>query len=508
MKRTFFDKLIEPIAPNLALSRAKARYAINVIEEHGKRRFEGASRGPRMSGWKRPGTNADSAISGGIKVLRNSSRDLTRNNPWAAKALNVIANNTVGTGIKGSIVGRNKTQTAKLAQLWDIFVNTTMIDINGRMDLTGIQRLAIEGVAESGDVLVRKVPVRLTAKNKIPFKIQLLEPDFIDTSKSSVFNNGNYIHDGVEYDKYGTVVAYWLFDQHPGEARGANFNFESKRYSADEVKILFDARRPGQTRGYPWAAPVIRRLKDFDDYEDAQLVRQKIASAFAAFEYDMNGSDVGDTGLDKAGEEDTDQIEYFQPGTIQKLGPGRDVKFSDPPGVQNYDEYTRVSLRAISAGYGITYESLTNDYSKVNFSSGRMGWLEMHRNITRWQESIMRAQLLDTLADWFLESCFLLGYDIADAYIKWTFPRREMIDPTREVPAEIKKIRAGLTSLPRALAAMGLDVDEVIEEIKETNKKLDDAKITLDSDPRKLTAQGMEQQSESAKKEETPAEDD
>ena len=116
MKLSLFERAIAPFSPSFALSRVRARAALEIFTE--KRRFDGASRGPRFSGWKRPGTNADSAISSSITALRNGSRDLTRNNPWAAKALKVIANNTVGTGIKGQLVGRNKTQTKRLQSKW------------------------------------------------------------------------------------------------------------------------------------------------------------------------------------------------------------------------------------------------------------------------------------------------------------------------------------------------------------------------------------------------------
>ena len=508
MKLSFFERVLAPISPNMALSRARSRVALEVFADK-TRRFDGASKGPRFSGWKRPGTNADSALAGSISALRNGSRDLTRNNPWACKALKVIANNTVGTGIKGQIVGRNKTQSKKLQSKWEAWAGSTQIDLDKKLDLVAIENLVITTVAESGEVLIRRSAVKPTRQNPIPFKIQVLEPDFIDTYKNDTLGGGKYIQDGIEFNSRGEVLAYWLYDKHPGETRSYWFNtIESKRYSADEIIHVFDKTRPGQTRGYPWCAAAIRRLKDFDDYEDAQLVRQKLASSFVGFIHDMTAETGGETGLDKGGEKDEDQLEYFQPGMMEYLGPGKDIKFSSPPGVSNYKEYATANLLGVAAAYGITYESLTGDYSNVNFSSARMAWLEMSRNVNKWQNTIMRAQFLERIGEWFFFGLDLIGEDIEAAVIKWTFPKREMIDPTKEIPAMIKAARAGLTSIPRIHASMGENSDEILEEIAEFNEKMDKLGIISDADPRNTNIQGMQHKDGTAEPESTNEEEE
>lgn len=501
MKLNLFERALAPISPTAALSRARARAALEVFASK-TRRFDGASKSPRFSGWKRPGTNADSSLAGSLSMLRNGSRDLTRNNPWASKALKVIANNTVGTGIKGQVVGRNKTQSKKLQSKWEKWTGGTSIDLDKKLDLVAIENLIITTVAESGEALIRRATVRPTSQNPIPFKIQVLEPDFIDSYKNETLGNGVYIQDGIEFNKRGEVLAYWLYDKHPGETRTYWFNnIESQRYPADEMIHVYDKTRPGQTRGYPWCAAAIRRLKDFDDYEDAQLTRQKIAASFVGFVYDMKNEAGGETGLDKGGETDEEQLEYFQPGMFEHLGPGKDIKFSTPPGTSNYSEYGRANLMGVSAAYGITYESLTNDYSNVNFSSARMAWLEMSRNVNKWQNSIMRAQFLERIAEWFFFGLELQGEDIDGAFIKWTFPKREMIDPTKEIPAMIKAARAGITSMPRIHASMGENSDEILEEIAEFNEKLDKLGVISDADPRKTNIQGMQHKENAAEPE-------
>lgn len=507
MKYNVLEAVIRTISPRAALSRAQARLALGVIDEHEKRRFDGASKAARMSEWKRPGTSADGAILGNLALLRNGSRDLTRNNPWSEKALTVIQSNTVGTGINGQIVGRNETQRKKLQDLWRDWTESTDIDADGMLDLVGIENLIIRTIAESGEVLIRRRYRRTRDQLAIPIQLQILEPDYLDSGKDSIQDDGTEIRNGIEFDKRGRRVAYWLFDEHPGDNVGYNFAHKSIRVPAADVIHAFDPKRAGQSRGYPWAAPAIRKLKDFDDYEDAQLVRQKIAACFAGIIYDGNGAAGGSTGLSKEGGKEGG-FDYLQPGIIETLPPGKQITFPTPPTVQNYDEYMRSILRAVAAAYGITYEALTGDYSNVNFSSGRMGWLEMGRNVTRWQHTIMRIQVLETIGRWFFGGANLMGYDNVGAYFKWVMPRREMIDPTKEVPAMMKKIRGGLTSLQRTHAEQGYDSDEILAEIAADNAKLDKLGITLDTDPRKVNSAGSLNAPEGAPDGKTPNSED
>ena len=70
----------------------------------------------------------------------------------------------------------------------------------------------------------------------------------------------------------------------------------------------------------------------------------------------------------------------LEPGTMQILEPGEDVKFSQPADVgASYAEFLRMQFRAVAAAMGITYEMLTGDLTQVNYSSIRAGLLEFRR---------------------------------------------------------------------------------------------------------------------------------
>jgi len=66
-----------------------------------------------------------------------------------------------------------------------------------------------------------------------------------------------------------------------------------------------------------------------------------------------------------------------------------------------------------------------------------------------------------------------------------------MIDPTKEIPAQIKAIRAGLKSWQETARENGYDPAMLLQEIAEDNKAFDDLSLTLDSDARRATSSGQ-----------------
>jgi lambda family phage portal protein len=333
------------------------------------RHFEAATNHPRADGWSRKLSDANSAASGAtLAVLRAQARDDVRNNPWARRGLRRIKTNTVGWGIRPQANGRG---AGRVMELWKKWAETTDCDAAGRLTFYGLQGLIMRTVVESGEVLIRR-RMRLPKDGlAVPMQLQVLEPDYLDTAKDGIKGSeGGEIIQGVEFNAIGQRVAYWLFDRHPG---GRGFLVpKSKRVPADGVLHVFEQERAGQVRGPSWFASIDVRLHEFDQYEDATLMKQKIAACLAAFVTDPqgDGGPLAEGGTSATTGQPTDSIE---PGMIVNLPPGKDVKIANPPSASDHQSFSATSLRAIAAGLGTTYEDLTGDYSQVNYSSARMG---------------------------------------------------------------------------------------------------------------------------------------
>jgi lambda family phage portal protein len=456
-----------------------------------KRRYEGASKSKRLSGWKTDGSSANSETAQSLPELRNRSRDLRRNNPYAARGIQTITSNVVGTGI---VTQFREGKADILEKDWAQWAETTAIDFDGRNNIYGLQALVMDAVVESGEVLLRR---RVLAALRYPFQYQVLEPDFLDTSKNETdVDGGGFIIQGIEFTAQGKRAAYWLFESHPG-GQDAGFmrgTLKSNRVLVNELHHIFRMDRPGQARGVPWLSPIIVRLKDFDDMEDAQLMRQKIAACFTAFVRDIShefypeladaDNDAYSDDAEHAEEAAAEFADRITPAMIEFLPKGKMVEFADPPSVENYGEYSSTVLHGMAAGLGITYEAFTGDYSQVNFSSGRMGRLEMNRNVRSWQERIIFLQMLDPIVSDFKLMLDIEGKNSNGVIAVHIAPPVEMIDPTKEVPMMIEEIRAGLDTLSNKLLARGFDPAKLLAAYKKDADLLDKLGLKLTTDPR------------------------
>jgi lambda family phage portal protein len=469
------DRIIAQVAPGRALDRARARAALQAVTAH----FDAAGTGRRSKAWVADGSDADAAA-GRRDRLAFISRDMVRNTPFAARAQQVIANNVVGDGIIPKIIGPTAGIQRQALELVEAHLDTTAIDADGRANFYGLQRLVMNTVVDSGEVLIRRRRRRNTDGFALPLQIQVLEPDYLDARWDGIADSGNVVKEGIEYDFIGRRVAYYLFDEHPGSATYRTFapRSGSRRVSAEDVLHVYRQDRPGQMRGVTWFAPIALALKDLGDHQDAHLVRQKIAACFAAFRH----SPDGDPGDESGGIGTT-----LQPGAIMSLAPGEDIRFATPPGVDGFDEFTRVILRSVAAGMGITYEALVGDLSGVNFSSGRMGRMEMDRNVSSWQWLLMVPQFLQPFGEWFKDAWAARRGDerAFGAKIGWVPPHRILVDPNREITALRDKVRAGFASRQGVIRELGFDPERLMEEIKQDAEQADRAGVEFDSDARR-----------------------
>lgn len=506
------------VAPRYAVKRARARLDLLRLAQAEQRLarptarqvaqddiarardFDAAAGGRRTAGWA-AGSGSQGFGHQYLSVLRARSRDLTRNNPYAGAALGAIVYNCVGQGLRARLTGGSK----GLRAAFDAWAASTDCDATGQHDLYGMQALVLRTVAECGECLVRRILVLGAPVGTVPLQLQVLEPEYLDTTATKG-EAGNRLVSGIEYDRRGRPVAYHLYTEHPGAYVLGSLGLKSVRVPADEVDHIFRQDRPGQGRGIPWGAPVMTRLHMLDDYEDAALERARVAACFAAFVYDTNGDESTPGEKDAAAKHP--MSERVEPGIIERLPPGTDVKFGSPAPISDYPEYVAANLRAIAAGYGVPYEVLTGDLSKTSFASSRIGWLEFDRRLKSWRGDIVVRQFLGPVWRWWAQVAAISPGHITDRVtVTWTPPRREMLNPREDMSAAVMRVRNGFSSWSEVIRELGQDPEAVAEELASDAARFDDLGIVLDCDPRRTAQSGQQQTASTGDTNDEPAKD-
>lgn len=472
------DRLLAAVSPQRALARASARHKLRILDAQAQG-YEAAGKGRRNT-WSRGSDGSQNAENRhALTLLRARHRDLVRNNPYAASAVNVRVGYTVGEGIVPVAFHPTSKTKQKLAnRLMREWAKSTDCDVEGRSNLYGLQSLSFRSISESGEsLLVRQISN--VSRGKIPLKIRLLEGDYIDHTRDKINSGGIDWVQGVGIDPVTFErKQYAMLKTHPGDGGMRMAGFAA----ADAIAHGYEMLRPGQVRGIPAGVSAFTRIRGLDDFQDARIETQKIAALLGVIAYSDKGADA--------------IPEKLEPGMLAVLpGSGEDqIQTITPPTASGQHEFVVENAQLIAKAYGITYEALVGDLTGVNFTSGKMGRTDMLTNVKSWRKHILVNQQLNTVGKWFVEAAALAGYDLSGIEFLWVAPRVELVDASKEIPPIIKQIRAGLGSYSTHMRSLGFDDPEAeLILAAEDFDLFERLGLRLDSDPRHTTSSGQGQ---------------
>jgi lambda family phage portal protein len=441
---------------------------------------------PSGDSWVAQRGSARRATDGVTRKIADRARDAVRNNPYAARIVEVWVGQAVSDGIT------TRWDDEYHASAWTRWAASVEMDATRGGNWPSLQATAMRGTVESGEVLIRMLTVKPTPSNPVGLELLLMEGDALDDARFGD-HNGNRIIQGVEIDQKGRPVAYWLrpdYEDYPA----SRIIVKSERVPASEMIHLFRRRRPGQVRDVSWLAPVLWPLRDLGRYEQALIQKAEIEACMAAIVNDETEStmtgDADAAGAHLVRDARGQVVESFEAGMIlYRRGMGS-VDVVNPTGGGSHLGFAKRTLEAASVGTGLTYDQVSGDLSGANYSSLRAGKIEFNRLLGQVQHTMLIPQLVDRVAQRFHELGVLRGLWRDDAGGRTHVPPApEMIDPTKDTQALIAQVRAGFISQQEANGAFGYDFRQMVEMIRQANKALDEAGITLDTDPRR-TARG------------------
>jgi lambda family phage portal protein len=439
----------------------------------------------RASAWSPSGGSANGEVGMAAASVSRRARDAVRNDPYAARIVDLWTGNAVGAGIT-----TRWPETAHGAT-WQAWAESTACDAEGKLDLYGLQALAMRAVVESGECFIRLLSVPTSARNPIGLSLQVLESDHLDTARNGMVNGAPTIQ-GIALGNFGEPIGYWLFPTHPGAWMLPGARLASNFIPARDVLHIFRKRRPGQLRDVSWLAPVLLRLRDLGDYEAALLMKAKIEACLAAVVTEEGEDTLTGPAANLLRDAQGRAVESFEPGMIlYRRGMGS-VEVVNPSGGGSHTAFARRALEAAAVGAGLTYDQVSGDLTQANYSSLRAGKIEFRRLCEQVQYGMLIPMLVRPIAERFHAQGALLGLwgaDMPDG-VSHVPPAHEMIDPLKDTTALIAQVRAGFTPQSEATGAFGYDFRQAVEEIRKANAALDAAGISLDTDPRRVAKSG------------------
>lgn len=437
--------------------------------------YEAASTSKRAQSWGAVEIAPNNGLSSYLSSLRRNSRSAYRNNPYISKGVDNQVSTEVGTGITVRSTADSDDFKKLANSLFNEFVND--IDPEGNLDLYGQQAQCSRARRVSGEVFIRRRRRSMQAGHVLPFQCQVLESDYVPETLNRQLNNGNKIVSGIEFNKRGQRVAYYMYMFHPGERSQTLYN-NLVRVPATDVIHHFLPTRPGQVRGEPVTVQSLVKANTFDQYDDAELVRKQQRAKFTGFltreQYDEDDYKYDPFTGALLAEDGGMMGASVEPGTILQGMPGEKLEMfsgEDPGG--NYTSFMRWQSLSTAAGLKIPYEILTGDWEKVNDRIMRTVLHEYRRQIEMDCDHLMIFQLCRRIYTWFIDSAVLTGKLPVGNYLKersnllkheWRPQGHPYMHPEQDINAKTKGVRNGMFSIKDTVAKQGQDSDTIMDE--------------------------------------------
>jgi len=484
---------------------AQAAKQQRAVQRRARSSVYAAAQSPRTSNnWSPINNNINDILAMSGPAVRARVRQLVRDFPYFARAVNVLVDYTVGDGIRfqSRILNAKGTfDNKKIQQVEDAFARwSDEADAGGRLHLSEMMRLAKRHEVECGEFLI--VKKRLADRKRfLPLALQVYESDWLTDMGATPKNGKNRIHQGVEFDTdTGRAIAYHFTDP----------DGWGKTISIDAADVLhgFRTLRAGQLRGISDLTPGVMVAHDMSDLLDAELDGAKMAAKWLAVVKAMDP--MAAQAARAAGTGDDAKIEELENAIIEYLRPGEDIDIkSNPRPGSNFAPYIKLNLCMIAVVTGCPYELLSGDYGDVSWSTSKTIRADF---AVALKPAISRhiRQFCEPIKQEFFDAAVLAGKLNFPRYFLdplpmqrgvWQAPGMEPTDPARETKSMIDQIMNGLRSPQEIAQARGRDSGEILDEIAEFQKMAEEKGVTLQTTSTALAnnPSALEQQSATTK---------
>lgn len=447
-----------------------------------KRSYDGAATTPqREQRWLVSGLSPDEGLDEDLETMQARCASLYRNSTVAHAAVETRVANEVGIGIypqskmKVELFGSmdlarqaNKTVEQNIAR-W----SRAGVDEKRSVSLPNFQRAVVRSLGTFGEAFVFLGQSR---GDSLSVSLQLISPERVKTPPGMEGDPSVVL--GVKFEG-NLPVGYYVNRTHPGDNRNYEDYEYVPRYNKKGVLQMvhcYDQELPEQSRGAPWMHSCMDRIKDLDDYFEAELLNKQVEACFGLIVQKRSDLYDGPESYAESVAAETlssgQRVEDWSPGSVEYLNEGEEVKTIDPnrPGA-TFVPFVDKSLRTIAAALNLPYECLAKDFFRTTFSSGRLAMLD-GRTSFQMRQQLVIDRLLVPLYEHLFSELVLVGslpitpavYELnKDMYLdhSWRGQGWTHIDPEKETRADRIALKNGTTTLAGIAQSHGDDWEEI-----------------------------------------------
>lgn len=444
-------------------------------------------------------------------TLRQRARMLYMASPDAASAINTYRTKIVGKGLRlkcnidfetlglsSEAAKKWCKQTEAEFRLW--CEDKCKCDALGMNNFFELQSIACKSWLMSGDVFVVMKREKSTRFNPYTLRLHLIEADRVCTPMTSSgglwsvtegVQNGNLIHDGVEVDSNGKVIAYHVCNIYPGQLTAKTEDWVRIKAVGEKTGVpnilhIMDAERPDQYRGVSLLAPVIEMILQERRYIESEQMAALVQTYLTAWiKTDTDSMPiVGRQGEDDDDEEDKDYDEEpeMSPGNVIRLKPGEDVVLGNPNiPTAGFESFSKEILKRIGAGLEMPYDVLIKEFnSSYSASKGALeeAWeaVKMRRAwfVSDFCQPVYEAWLAEAVARGRIKAPGFFDDPLIRAAwcgSRWDGPAQTHLDPLKEAKANALLVQNGWkTNEQITREYYGENWEENMRRLEEENK--------------------------------------
>lgn len=468
----------------------------------------------RMADWRPANWSPDTELNPYRDRIVGRARDLVRNDGWAHGGIARIQDNTVGSAFRplakpdyrslAAYTGNKAFDAVWASEYgkvleghWRSWANdlNRYCDVGRRLTMAQIFKLAFRHKIIDNDcvALMHWRPDRIgPGRARYATAVQLIDPDRLSNPMYK-FDNAT-MRGGINIDHDGVAKSYYIRKAHAGDWYNAldalHWDCIERETDWGRQVVIHDYEHDRATQhrgGAGVLTPILQRLKMIVQYDGAEIDAALINAILGTyvespFDPELVQSALGsseDIGSYQQMRSDFHQKNniMFGGARIPILAPGEKINAVTAARPNSaFESFQSVMLRNVASSLGLSYEQLSADWSKSNYSSARGAILEAWKTITRRKDDFGSGFCTPIFAC-FTEESFDLGElpvpagapafeECRTAYsaCNWLSPARLAIDGVKEVQSSQLGMEAGLTTLQKEAMDAGTDWEETLEQ--------------------------------------------